>query len=39
MIITYIWNKKYNKLGNITTKNRLRDNKLVVISEEREGEG
>ena len=39
MIITYIWNKKYNKLGNITKKNRLRDNKLVVISEEREGEG
>ena len=39
MIITYIWNKKYNKLVNITKKNRLRDNKLVVISEEREGEG
>ena len=39
MIITYIWNKKYNKLGNITKKNRLSDNKLVVTSEEREGEG
>ena len=38
-VISHIWNQKCNKLVNITKKDRLRDNKLVIISGQKEGEG
>ena len=38
-MISHIWNQKCNKLVNITKKDRLRDNKLVIISGQKEGEG
>lgn len=38
--ITYMWNlRKQNKLANRTKRNRFTENKLVVISGERKGEG
>ena len=39
VIVLYAESKKYNKLVNITKKNRLKDieNKLVVTSGKREG--
>lgn len=38
--ITHMWNlRKQNKLANRTKRNRFTENKLVVISGERKGEG